>query len=76
MHYIKYRHAPFHALMSIMSKLRGRDSPAYMGIFRELANPPVDPADHQMRPQGPSLPSPILSRKEATRLHTLPTLRF
>lgn len=35
-HYIKYRHAPFHALMSILSKLRGRDSPAYWDIFREL----------------------------------------
>ncbi|BEJ11067.1 hypothetical protein CspHIS471_0104890 [Cutaneotrichosporon sp. HIS471] len=32
-HYIKYRHAPFHALMSILCKLRGKDSPAYWDLF-------------------------------------------
>ncbi|TXT07162.1 hypothetical protein VHUM_03332 [Vanrija humicola] len=32
-HYIKYRQSPFHALMSIMSKLRGPESPAYWDVF-------------------------------------------
>ncbi|BEI87800.1 uncharacterized protein CcaverHIS019_0105180 [Cutaneotrichosporon cavernicola] len=32
-HYIKYRHAPFHSLMSILCKLRGKDSPAYWDLF-------------------------------------------
>ncbi|GMK54344.1 hypothetical protein CspeluHIS016_0109300 [Cutaneotrichosporon spelunceum] len=32
-HYIKYRHAPFHALTSILCKLRGKDSPAYWDLF-------------------------------------------
>lgn len=34
-HYIKYRQAPFHGLMSILCKLRGKDSPAYWDMFRE-----------------------------------------
>ncbi|WOO85555.1 uncharacterized protein LOC62_07G009058 [Vanrija pseudolonga] len=32
-HYIKYRQSPFHALMSIMCKLRGPESPAYWDVF-------------------------------------------
>lgn len=46
-HYIKYRHAPFHSLLSILSKLRGSDSPAYWDIFRELPLPHTQ-ADRQM----------------------------
>ncbi|KAL1405453.1 hypothetical protein Q8F55_009085 [Vanrija albida] len=36
-HYIKYRQSPFHALMSIMCKLRGPESPAYWDVFRAIA---------------------------------------
>lgn len=33
-HYLKYRHAPFHSLMSLMCELRGDpDSPAYWDLF-------------------------------------------
>ncbi|GFZ43975.1 hypothetical protein JCM24511_01696 [Saitozyma sp. JCM 24511] len=32
-HFVKSRHGPFHALMSIMSKLRHRASPAYWDVF-------------------------------------------
>ncbi|RSH79641.1 uncharacterized protein EHS24_009293 [Apiotrichum porosum] len=32
-HYIKHRHAPFHAIISIMLKLAGPDSPAYWDIY-------------------------------------------
>ncbi|WWC94172.1 hypothetical protein V866_001011 [Kwoniella sp. B9012] len=33
--FVKSRHGPFYALMSIMSKLSGKGSPAYWDLFRE-----------------------------------------
>lgn len=33
-HFVKSRHGPFQALMSIMSKLKGKQSPAYWDVFR------------------------------------------
>lgn len=40
-HYIKYRHAPFDALISLifMTKMLGRDSPAYWDVYRECTTP-------------------------------------
>ncbi|KAK1924052.1 hypothetical protein DB88DRAFT_540136 [Papiliotrema laurentii] len=32
-HYVKSRHGPFYAVMSILSKLQGRTSPAYWDVF-------------------------------------------
>ncbi|EIW70667.1 hypothetical protein TREMEDRAFT_61175 [Tremella mesenterica DSM 1558] len=32
-HFVKSRHGPFHLLMSILSKLRGKDSPAYWDLL-------------------------------------------
>ncbi|ORY34022.1 hypothetical protein BCR39DRAFT_586218 [Naematelia encephala] len=32
-HFVKSRHGPFYALMSILSKLRGKQSPAYWDVF-------------------------------------------
>jgi hypothetical protein len=34
-HFVKSRHGPFYNVMSILTKLRGRDSPAYWDVFRE-----------------------------------------
>ncbi|KAK6910106.1 hypothetical protein I203_104137 [Kwoniella mangroviensis CBS 8507] len=36
--FVKSRHGPFYALMSIMSKLSGKGSPAYWDLFRERTN--------------------------------------
>lgn len=33
--FVKSRHGPFSALMSMMSKLRGKESPAYWYVFRK-----------------------------------------
>ena len=35
-HFVKSRHGPFYALMSVLSKLSGRKSPAYWDLYREL----------------------------------------
>jgi hypothetical protein len=35
-HFVKSRHGPFYALMSVLSKLGGRKSPAYWDLYREL----------------------------------------
>ena len=34
-HFVKSRHGPYFALMSVLCKLKGRDSPAYWDLFRE-----------------------------------------
>jgi hypothetical protein len=37
-HFVKSRHGPFFALMSIMTKLKGQDSPAYWDVFSECGH--------------------------------------
>ena len=34
-HFVKSRHGPFFNVMSILTKLRGRESPAYWDVFCE-----------------------------------------
>lgn len=36
-HFVKNRHGPFNALMSILSKVKGKDSPSYWDLFREYS---------------------------------------
>lgn len=36
-HFVKNRHGPFYALMSILCHLSGKNSPAYWDLFRESA---------------------------------------
>ncbi|KAK4687845.1 hypothetical protein P7C73_g2262, partial [Tremellales sp. Uapishka_1] len=36
-HFLKSRHGPYYALMSIMTRLRGKESPAYWDIFQVAA---------------------------------------
>lgn len=35
-HFVKNRHGPFNALMSILSKVKGKESPVYWDLFRKL----------------------------------------
>jgi hypothetical protein len=37
-HFVKNRHGPFNALMSILSKVKGKTSPSYWDLFRKLAH--------------------------------------
>jgi hypothetical protein len=39
-HFLKSRHGPFYNVMSILTKLRGRDSPAYWDVFCECGTRP------------------------------------
>ena len=58
MHFIKSRHGPFCALMSIMSKLGGKESPAYWDIFRESLYSPINlrlTGRQKLRQVGPPL---------------------
>ena len=40
-HFVKNRHGPFNALMSILSKVKGKASPSYWDLFCKLTLHPV-----------------------------------
>ncbi|KLT42987.1 hypothetical protein CC85DRAFT_69343 [Cutaneotrichosporon oleaginosum] len=52
-HYIKYRQAPYHALMSILCKLKGKNSPTYWDLFHVASGALIALSD-SLRVQGDS----------------------